>query len=187
MKRKVFRAPVHLKEEGKEGEEGMFEAVFSTFDVRDLHGDVTVAGAFSDQEVVIEPWNHGWAGPPVGKGIIKSDKKEARIEGEFFLDTTAGQEHYKTVKNLGGLVEWSYTFDVLEAEKGKFNGEEVQFLRRLDVVGVGPVTRGAGIDTRTERIKQAASGGDEGEVQQGKPSRPAEVMLARIKIFELEE
>lgn len=163
MKQKVFKAALKLKEAGEGVEEGEFSAVFSTLNVEDLHGDVTVPGAFTaGQEVVIEPWNHGWT-LPVGKAAIVADEKEAAVEGRFFLDTTGGLDHYRTVKNLGGLAEWSYTFDILEADRGQFNGRNVQFLRKLDVVGVGPVTRGAGIDTRTVGIKKKGDG--EGEVE----------------------
>lgn len=198
MAQKVFKAALRLKEAG-EGEEGEFSAVFSTLNVKDLHNDVTLPGAFSEQEVIIEPWNHGWDGPPVGKGIIRADEKEAKVEGRFFLDTTGGLDHYRTVKNLGGLAEWSYTFDVLEAEKGLFGGEPVQYLKKLDVVGVGPVTRGAGIATRTERIKsdpgKAGDGkkepekpGDgEGETPPSKPSGVTRVVRAQLELLELED
>lgn len=199
MNRKVFKAALRLKAEG-EGEEGEFSAVFSTLNIKDLHGDVTVPGAFMNgQKVIIEPWNHGWDGPPVGKGVIVADEKEARVEGRFFLDTAGGLEHYRTVKNLEEQAEWSYTFDVLQADTGQFNGETVQFLRKLDVVGVGPVTRGAGIATRTERIKQADGGKDpapekkepengEGEApEQGKPSGAVRITRTRIDLIELED
>lgn len=149
MKRKTFTAPLELKADGKQGE---FKAVFATFNVKDHDGDVTVPGAFDEQKVVVEPWNHGWT-LPAGKGVIKSDDKEAWIEGEFFMDTEAGQENYKTVKNLGDQVKWSYTFNVIEGDRGMYQAEEVRFLRKMDVFGVGPVTRGAGIDTRTATIK----------------------------------
>lgn len=173
MKRKVFTAPLQLKAEG-EGEPGEVTAVFSTLNVVDLHGDVTEPGAFADgQAVVIEPWNHGWT-LPAGKGVIKADMQKAWLEGFFFLDTEVGKENYQTVKNLGDLAEWSYTFDILEAASGEFDGQPVQYLRKLDVVGVGPVTRGAGIDTRTIGIKstegaeKAAAGDGDGDAGDGK-------------------
>lgn len=149
MAKKTFTAPLELKADGAEGE---FKAVFSTFNVVDLDGDVTTPGAFEEQAAVVEPWNHGWT-LPAGKGQIKSDGKEAWIEGQFFLDTEVGKENYQTVKNLGSLAEWSYTFDIVDLGYGKFNDRDVRFLKKLDVVGVSPVTRGAGIDTRTASIK----------------------------------
>ena len=57
------------------------------------------------------------------------------------------------VKALGPLQEWSYTFEVEKASVGKFEDENVTFLESLDVWGVAPVTRGAGINTGTVDIK----------------------------------
>lgn len=189
MKQKIFRAPIELKAEG-EGGPGEFTAVFATLNVKDLHGDVTTPGAFDEQPVVIEPWNHSYT-LPAGKGVIRADDDSAWVEGNFFLDTEAGRENYQTVKNLGGLAEWSYTFDILKADQGEFEGQQVRFLRKMDVVGVGPVTRGAGIDTRTIAIKGAGDGAnddaadDEGQAGNGEPSSADADLLARISIFEI--
>jgi hypothetical protein len=182
MNQKIFRAPLELKANGEEGE---FRAVFATMNVIDWHEDVTEPGAFANgKEVIIEPWNHGWT-LPAGKGVIQSDDKQAWVDGKFFVDTEAGRETYRTVKNLGGLGEWSYTFDIEESGKGDFNGKQVRFLRKLDVVGVGPVTRGAGIGTRTEMIKQKGDG-DEGEIENDKPSEPdAANLMTEITIVEI--
>lgn len=162
MKRKIFRAPFELKAEGPEGS---FTAVFATLNVKDHDGDVTPAGAFEDgQDVIIEPWNHGW-NLPVGKGVIHADQEKAWVDGQFILDTTTGMDHYKTVKAMGPGQEWSYTFDVLEASEGMFGGDRVRFLQKMDVVGVSPVTRGAGIGTHTANIKgkgdEEEQGGEE--------------------------
>jgi HK97 family phage prohead protease len=152
MARKTFHAPIVLKEDG---EDGTFKSVFAQFNVIDHDGDVTQPGAFRDgAETVVEGWNHDW-GLPVGKGVIHSNEREAWIEGKFFLDTAQGKDHYLTLKNLEGLEEWSYTFDIEAAEAGEFDGERVRFLKRLDVWGVAPVTRGAGIGTRTVTLKAA--------------------------------
>lgn len=192
MKRKTFTAPLELKADGERGE---FKAVFATFNVVDHHGDVTIPGAFEEQEVVVEPWNHDWT-LPAGKGVVKSDDNEAWVEGQFFLDTNAGRENYQTVKNLGTLAQWSYTFDIIEANRGQYAGEEVRFLTKMDVVGVGPVTRGAGIDTRTVTIKSQDSknaddeGGEAESAETGDDGKPGgvgpQVVLAQIELIELE-
>lgn len=200
MKRKIFRAPFELKQ--GEDEQGQFTAAFATFNVKDHDGDVTPPGAFEDgQEVIVEPWNHGW-NLPVGKGIIRQDEDKAWVEGEFFLNTDVGLNHYTTVKNMGGLQEWSYTFDVLESTEDRFNGERVRILSKMDVVGVSPVTRGAGINTRTMAIKEKGGGdepveGDEitdegdkggGHGEVGEPNKPRgiDVLLTQIEIIEIE-
>lgn len=179
MKKKTYRAKLHLKElDG--GEPGQFRAEFATLNVIDHDGDVTEPGAFRvGQEVVIEPWNHNYSAPPVGKGVISEEDNKAICEGEFFLDTQGGKEHYTVVKRLGHIQEWSYTFTIADSAMGVFEGQDVQFLRDLDVWGVAPVTRGAGIDTRTTDIKTAREKGedssaeqDEGQAGDGEPSGP---------------
>lgn len=184
MEQKIFRAPIELK---ADGEEGAFTAVFATLNVRDWHGDVTEPGAFEDgKETVVEPWNHGWS-LPAGKGVIRSDGEKAWIDGRFFVDTESGRETYRTVKNLGALAEWSYSFDILESGDSELDGQRVRVLRKLDVAGVGPVTRGAGIDTRTVMIKQKeqAADGDDGEAEDGKPSGSDAGLLTEISIVEI--
>jgi hypothetical protein len=54
---------------------------------------------------------------------------------------------------LGARQEWSYSFNIIEAEPGVFDGQPVRFLKKMEVIGVGQVTRGAGIDTHTESVK----------------------------------
>lgn len=178
MAQKIFHAPIVLKADGSEGE---FTAVFATLNVIDHDGDVTRPGAFHEgQETLIEPWNHNYGEPPVGKGVIHEQDNQAIIEGKFLLETQAGMEHYKVVKALGPLQEWSYTFEVEKVSWGKFEDRDVTFLESLDVWGVAPVTRGAGIDTQTISIKNKKP---EAEAGNGKASGN---LLTRIAISEAE-
>lgn len=197
MRQKIFTAPIQLKQGSDES--GEFEAVFATLNVIDHDGDVTPTGAFTDgQATIVEPWNHQWT-LPAGKGVVKADDERAWIEGQFFLDTEAGRENYRTVKNMGKLAEWSYTFYVDESETGEFDGQQVNFLKKLDVVGVSPVTRGAGIDTRTVDIKKhggeppkhesKTDGGSEAEAGaegDGNASGMVDLYRTRIEIIEIE-
>lgn len=181
MQQKTFTAPLELKEDGQPGE---FRAVFATLEVTDLDRDWTEPGAFSEQDVIIEPWNHAWT-LPAGMGKIQSNEKEAWIEGQFFLDTEVGQQNYQTVKNLGPLAEWSYTFNILEsgpADPNEFNGADRRLIK-MDVVGVSPVTRGAGINTRTMDIKSTSSNEDEAG-NAGKSSVDDVDILTKIDIIE---
>lgn len=151
--RKTYRARMEFKEDG---EPGTVSAVFSTLNVIDHDHDVTLPGAFEENAPVrIAAWNHGWNELPVGRGEIHETESEARMDGRFFLDTLAGKEHYLTVKALGELQEWSYSFDILEHEYGKMDDQDVRFLKHLKVHEVSPVMLGAGIDTRTLDIKGA--------------------------------
>ena len=150
------RVRVELK---AEGDSGAFVATFATLDVIDKDGEVTVKGAFQDgQEVRISAWGHNWGALPVGKGTIHANDTKAWVEGQFFLDTSHGQDTYKTVKSLGTLQEWSYGFSVTEEAMGEFEGQKVRFLKGLDVFEVSPVLLGAGINTGTDAIKEAKVG-----------------------------
>ena len=199
MAQKVYKGQIKFRKDADET--GEFRAEFATLNVIDYDQDVTVPGAFQDgQETLIEAWNHGYGQLPVGKGVIHEDEDKAVVEGRFFLDTQGGLEHYRTVKALGELQEWSYTFDIEDSGHGEFDGEDVLFLRKLDVWGVAPVQRGAGIDTRTVDIKAAkdskdsggagdsaggdGAGNDEGEAGDGKPSgRDPRDMQVQIDIL----
>jgi len=203
MKTKTFRAAMQVKEDGAAGE---FRATFSTLNVMDHDRDVTLPGAFKDgQAVRIAYWGHRWHDLPVGKGVIHSDEEKAWVDGAFFLDTEAGSETYKTVKNLGELQEWSYGFDILKESFGQFEGQDVRFLEGLDVHEVSPVFLGAGIGTETTAIKgakgegspgagegagdggdgQGDAGTDAGDVE---PSGPGPgVVMAQIDIMLVEE
>jgi hypothetical protein len=140
----------------KSADRGEFSAVFSTFNVVDSDGDVTLAGAFDDgAEVLISSYGHtSWQGAlPVGKGTIRQTKSEAICDGQFFMDTTHGRDTFQVIKALGGAQQWSYGFDTLESEPGKFDGRNVKYLKRLKVHEVSPVLIGAGSNTRTLAVK----------------------------------
>jgi HK97 family phage prohead protease len=155
METKKFITPIELKADGEAGE---FKAIFSTFNVIDLQGDVTLPGAFKDgQTVRVSYWGHRWEDLPVGRGVIHADDEKAWIDGKFFMDTDAGLETYKTVKNLGELQEYSYGFDIDQADDGVFEGVPVRFLKALTVHEVSPVFLGAGIGTGTVAIKSAGT------------------------------
>lgn len=197
METKTYRASLEFKEEG-DGQKGTFEAVFATLNVIDHDQDVTLPGAFGEQRVVIEPWNHNWEAPPVGKGVINERENEAVVDGRFFLTTEAGKEHYEVARELKEDQEFSYTFNIIEAEPGKFEGRDVRFLKKLEVIGVGQVTKGAGIATRLTSLKRRAGQEpagvqDEDETKgevgsedaAGKPSgKSDDDILARIALTE---
>lgn len=147
----------------KDAAKGTVRAVFSTFDVVDHDDDVTAPGAIEDGAPVrISAYGHAsWGGAlPVGKGVVRIEGREAILEGQFFLDTTHGRDTFETVKQLSedGLQEWSYGFDVLDAEPIEHDGKRVRLLKRLKVHEVSPVLLGAGIDTRTLAVKGQATG-----------------------------
>lgn len=154
MARKVRQ----LRFEVKDAEKGQVEAVISVFGEIDHDGDVSVPGAFQDgAEVVISAYGHGsWRGEmPVGKGVIRVSEKDARLQGEYFLNTDSGREHFEVAKALGPLQEWSYGYDVLKCSFGERDGRYVRFLEELKVHEACQVLKGAGLNTRTVDVKEA--------------------------------
>lgn len=140
----------------KDAAKGTVTAVFSTLNVVDSDGDVTLPGAFTDgAKVRISAYGHrSWTGDlPVGKGTISEKDDEAILDGQFFLDTTAGRDTFTTVKELGELQEWSYSLENVRSKMGEFEGREVRFLEKIDVTEVSPVLKGAGVGTRTLAVK----------------------------------
>lgn len=147
-----------IRVEVKDPDQGTVSAVFSTFNVVDKDDDVTLPGAFTDgQPVRISAYGHeSWFGAlPVGKGRVRTTDSEAILDGQFFLNTTAGRDTFEVVREMGELQEWSYGFDVLDAEFGTFEGKHVQYLKRLHVHEASPVLLGAGVNTRTLDVKGA--------------------------------
>lgn len=145
----------------KDADQGLVEAVFSTFGVIDRDGDVTVKEAFSDgAPVVISAYGHrSWDGElPVGKGFIRVTDSEAILDGQFFLNTTAGRDTFETVKQLAadGLGEWSYGLMNVVSERTVVGGKTARLLKHIDVPEVSPVLVGASIDTRTLSAKSAS-------------------------------
>lgn len=150
--RKIFS----LKDLKFDDKLGTVRALFAPFNVVDKQGDLTLPGAFGDQRIIIGAYGHrSWDdGLPVGRGRIFDDGEIGGVmEGEFFLDTQAGLETYKTIKNVGDLQEWSYSLPEIESEMRTIDGNTVRILKKVTVNEVSPVLRGAGNGTRTLAIK----------------------------------
>lgn len=151
----------------KNAAKGEVSAVFSTFNVVDLDGDVTLPGAIKDgAEVVISAYGHTSHGGalPVGKGVIRTTDTEATLHGQFFMDTAAGRETFAVVKQLGPLQEWSYSLNDVKAHSGEFGSQQVRFLESIFVKEVSPTLLGAGVNTRTLSVKAAGHHPQEGPV-----------------------
>ncbi len=134
---------------------GSFSATFTLFNRLDLHGDVTVAGAFAEQigeRVPVGGWNHNNEDLPVGVGVLHADQQRGWIEGRFFTESPRGREHFDVVKALGERQQWSYGLLVLDSSKGDWQGQPVRFLKKVRVLEVSPVFLGAQPATRTERV-----------------------------------
>lgn len=149
---------IELKDDG---EEGAFSATFATLaPAVDKDGDVTLPGAFRDgTKTVIGAFNHSSQrgdALPVGIATIRSNASRAWVEGTFF-DTPAGRTYRTTLKQLGPLTEWSYSYVVDNqstdySELRAWPGAK-RILKAISVFGVSPVLRGAGVATRTDWVK----------------------------------
>lgn len=147
--RKSFTVPLMLKEDAPEGS---VLAVVSVFDVEDRDGDVVRESAFEDGQELPMCAQHDMA-RITGKGIIRKLSDRALFEGRFFLDTIAGQEAYRTVKNLGRLAQWSWSFAINRSERGKLNDRDVRFILDTERFEVSHVLVGANQHTETLSIK----------------------------------
>jgi phage head maturation protease len=147
-----------LRVSTKTADQGEVEAVFSTFDVVDRDGDITLKEAITDgSEVIISAYSHKlWEGAlPVGMGTVHVTDTEAILKGRFFLDTTAGRETFAVVKALGDRQEWSYGFTIEDSEPTDHKGQKVRVIKKTAVHEVSPVFIGAGVNTRTTSAKSA--------------------------------
>jgi phage head maturation protease len=146
-------------------QEGVFRARIATFNVVDKDDEVTLPGAFPiGKRVLISAYSHGsWdsglSAVPIGDGTTSSDMTGAYVEGKFWLDTFAGRETYKAVKNAADLQEWSYGFkttasSVDSTDLAAYPGAR-RILKTVDIFEISPVLVGAGVDTATMSIKSA--------------------------------
>lgn len=124
---------------------------FATLNVVDSDGDVTLPGAFPSKEVPLSAWGHASWQPsfvPLGRGRLSEERGRAIFRGQMFIHASqAAAETFATLRELGPLSEFSYGYNVVDADRGMFEGQLVRFLRKLDVFEVSPVLRGAGVGT----------------------------------------
>lgn len=158
---KTVTSPAEWKADGPAGS---LRAVISTFDVVDLDGDIVTAGAFTDRQAVPLVWAHDWT-RPIGRGVINVEARRAVFDGQLFLDTDDGLNAYKTIKQMGELQEYSWGFQILEAEPVTADGATARRILKAEVFEASPVLVGAAGRgrTRTLAIKSGLPLADEGE------------------------
>lgn len=145
---KHITTPIELKADAA----GQVVAVFSTFNVIDRDGDIVLPTALTHGQPVPMTWSHDWS-QPVGRGVVRVEETRALFDGHFFLDTSAGQEAYKTALALAELQQWSWGFQILDSSYETRDGEPVRVIKRAEVFEVSPVLVGAGQNTQTLSIK----------------------------------
>jgi len=153
--RKLFKGQLKAA-----GDEGSFEAIIATLNVIDSDGDIIVAGAFGDATVAVLP-AHDSRSIPLGKAKMEDRGNSAVAVGQFNLDIQAAKEWHNALmfdlKNGNSIQEWSFAFRILDSEIETRDGEEVRILKKMDVMEVSPVLRGAGVGTGTIAAKSRFS------------------------------
>lgn len=140
--------------------EGKVQAVFSNFNEVDSDGDVVLPNSIKSgygERGVAMVWAHDWK-DVIGRGEIKQDDHRAVFEGQFIMDTDRGRDAFNTVKAMGDLQQWSFGFQVDDAEQGQFQkdgqSEEVRYIKSATVFEVSPVLVGANQSTYTVAVKE---------------------------------
>ena len=131
-------------------DDGAFEAVFATLNVKDHDGDVIPDGAIGQQRAFLAAWQHTHSKNPTGGGDIFERDGKAIMRGDF-IDSEDAQEVRKLMQKFPDLFEFSFGFFVSDV---KFI-QGTPHLLGLDVYEVSPVYRGAGIDTQLLSVKSA--------------------------------
>lgn len=138
------------------GESGEFEAIIATLNVVDSDGDIIVPGAFGDMTTMIVP-THNHGSIPLGKARMEDRGSHAVAIGRFNLDIEPGREWHNALKfdldNPPSVQEWSFAYRVLDSEMEVRDGEQVRVLKKMDIMEVSPVLRGAGVGTGTLMAK----------------------------------
>ena len=137
-------------------DEGVGLARIATLNVIDSDGDITLPGAFGEQNVKVLP-THNWGAVPLGKARVFEKGDEVLAEFRINLDTASGKEWHSALKfdlaDGKGLIEWSYGFSIDDSETETRDGESIRLLKKLTVHEVSPVMLGAGVNTGTVAIK----------------------------------
>lgn len=142
------------------GETGKGLAILARLAEVDHDGDTYAKGAFSWKDG--EQWcplihHHDRWQMPFGKARVYEDGDLAYAELHLNLETQAGKDwHQALLFDLAtgkAVQEYSYGFDVIDADFQVRGEDRVRVLKRLDVHEVSTVIRGAGRGTGTLRMK----------------------------------
>lgn len=130
----------------------------------DHDGDTYQPGAFmwkgsEGQWAPLLP-SHDWRAMPFGKARVYEEGDAILAELSLNLDCQPGRDWHAALKfdlaQGNPVQEWSYGFNTLDADYMVRGDSRVRLLKRQDVMEVSPVLRGAGIDTGTVALKNAA-------------------------------
>lgn len=163
----------------KDADKGEVEAIIATTETVDRDHEVILKGAIPDgAKVKLSGYGHGamFGEMPVGKGTLHNDGSKVIFRGKFFISTPRGREAFDTLKEFGSDQEWSFGFRVLDAENASeewLKQGAFRVLKKLEPFEVSPVLLGAGIGTRTIKIKCDGCGSD----HEGETCEPCQVKV----------
>lgn len=147
--------------------DGDFRALVSAFGSTDSYGDIVEPGAFTESlaewkaggDPIPVVWAHQWADPFAHVGTVKSAEETDRgleivghISPEERESNTTAAQVYRLLKERR-ITQFSFAFDVLEAEETTVDGKRVTLLRRLKLHEVGPCLVGVNQDTSLGSVK----------------------------------
>ena len=142
---------------------GIGLARLATLSSVDSDGDTYEAGAFGwksgEQQWAPIIVAHDRRTMPFGKTRVYEKSDEALAELHLNLDTQLGRDWHAALKfDLAKgepVQEWSYGYEVLDAQELWRGRDRVRSIKRIDVHEVSTVIRGAGVGTRTLAMKSA--------------------------------
>lgn len=139
------------------GAKGEFEALVSVFGNIDIVADRVAKGAFAkaikEQPPPPVVWSHQWQEPPVGETLSWTETSDGLVvKSRLFVgeddDHPTARAVYTAMKS-GALREFSFAYDIEEAEHLEVEGMKVRELRSIfPVHEVGPCLRGVNTETR---------------------------------------
>jgi len=135
---------------------GSGTAVIATLGVIDLDGDVTLPGAFGSGQVAKFLPAHDWSHVPLGKATIREVGDDVLADFQLNLDIPAAKDWHSALKfadDAGVRQEFSYGFKIKDSGFGEHEGQQVRFLKSLEVLEISPVVQGAGIGTELRDVK----------------------------------
>ena len=165
LRTKTFSAvPVLKADDGPD--EGVVVARFATFNVIDHDGDIIRPKSVGRQKIYGGLWDHANGLPP-GDGDTYEENNAAHAKIVYDREDPEGLRLYRFLKRRADKnlpVDWSMAYYVTKGGKLPekdplyepdvgFFGEGPYEIKKMDVVSVDPVGRGAGIDTATVEAK----------------------------------
>jgi HK97 family phage prohead protease len=163
MATKSFQARVKAAGPDDGLNDGEFRALVSVFGNRDLVGDVVMPGAF---EKTLQDWQESGAPIPVLWGhrfddpdynighVLGAEETDKGLEVHAALDleNAKAAQVYRLLKGRR-VKEFSFAYDIEDAQPGKLDGEPVNELHAVKLHEVSVVPLGANPDTELLAVK----------------------------------